>query len=245
MTTTNGDQTTDRISINDVRKAYGTVAALDGVSMTIDAGTYHCLLGPNGSGKTTLLRLVLGLTNPDGGTITQPDGVVGCGFQRPNFYNDLSTRENIDVFTSMLGTSDEEWNQTVVEELRLGPALDQRAGDLSSGYARKLDLALALVKKPDFLLLDEPLGALDDVSKAQLVDFLDDYTSMGNTVLVSTHYVSTFEPYLDHVTLMHNGTVLLDTPMDELDTEDGLQTHYVQTVLDREDAGAFEQTLVE
>ena len=242
----NGDTPrSDCIGIDEIRKTYGDVVALDGVSLSVEPETYHCLLGPNGSGKSTLIRLILGLSQPDDGEITEPDAVVGCGFQRPNFYPDLSARENLDVFINMVGADDEEWNQKVVDEMRLGPALDREAADLSGGYARKLDLALALIKKPDFLLLDEPLAALDDVSKAQLLDFLDEYTSMGNTVLVSTHYVSAFEPYLDHVTLMHNGTVLFDTPMDELELENGLQTHYVQAVLDREDTTDFEQTLVE
>lgn len=236
---------TETIGVDAVRKTFGDVVALDGVSLAIEPNTYHCLLGPNGSGKSTLLRIILGLAQPDAGEIHEPEAIIGCGFQRPNFYPDLSARENIDVFVNMVGADDEEWNQTVVDEMRLGPALDRKAADLSGGYSRKLDLALALIKQPDFLLLDEPLAALDDVSKAQLLDFLEEYTEMGNTVVVSTHYVSAFEPYLDHVTLMHDGNVLFDKPMDALDIEDDLQTHYVQTILDREDAEAFEQTLVE
>jgi len=235
------------VTVADVRKTFGDVVALDGVSLSVDPGQYHCLLGPNGSGKSTLLRLVLDLARPDEGTITKPDAVFGCSFQRPNFYPDLSVRENIDVFRSMVGADDEEWNQTVVDELRLNDELSREASDLSGGYARKLDLTLALIKQPEFLFLDEPLAALDDVSKTQLLEFLDEYTDMGNTVVVSSHYVDAFEPYLDHVTLMHDGVVLFDEPMTQLELgdADSLQSHYVQTVLDREDASAFEQTLVE
>ncbi len=242
--TTTGDST---VSITDVRKEFGPVVALDGVSLSIDAGQYHCLLGPNGSGKSTLLRLVLDLARPDGGTIDKPDAVFGCSFQQPNFYPDLSVRENIDVFQSMVGADDEEWNQTVVDELRLNDELGREASDLSGGYARKLDLTLALIKQPEFLFLDEPLAALDDVSKAQLLEFLDEYTDMGNTVVVSSHYVEAFEPYLDHVTLMHDGGVLFDKPMTDIAYEEAgsLQSYYVQTVLDSEDADAFEQTIVE
>jgi ABC-2 type transport system ATP-binding protein len=235
------------IEIEDVRKTFGSVVALDGVSLAIEPGQYHCLLGPNGSGKSTLLRLVLELALPDEGTIRRPDAVMGCSFQQPNFYPDLSVRENLNVFTSMIGADDEEWNQTVVDKLRLNDELNREGSALSGGYARKLDLALALVKQPDFLFLDEPLAALDDVSKTQLLEFLDEYTDRGNTVVVSSHYVEAFEPYLDHVTLMHDGDVLFDEPMDALDfgDADSLQSYYVQTVLDREDAGMFEQTLVD
>jgi ABC-2 type transport system ATP-binding protein len=235
------------ITVENVHKTFGTVVALDGVSTAFERGRYHCLLGPNGSGKSTLLRLVLELARPDEGTIDRPDAVLGCSFQQPNFYPDLSVRENINVFTSMVGADDEEWNQTVVDELRLNDELAREASDLSGGYARKLDLALALLKQPDFLFLDEPLAALDDVSKTQLLEFLDEYTSMGNTVVVSSHYVDAFEPYLEHVTLVHDGAVLFDRPMDELDFGEAgsLQSYYVKQVLDREDASSFEQTLVE
>lgn len=235
------------IAVESVHKTFGDVVALDGISMTFDSGRYHCLLGPNGSGKSTLLRLVLELARPDKGTISRPDAVLGCSFQQPNFYPDLSVRENLNVFTSMVGADDEQWNQTVVDELRLNDELAREASDLSGGYARKLDLALALVKEPDFLFLDEPLAALDDVSKTQLLEFLDEYTDMGNTVVVSSHYVDAFEPYLEHVTLIHDGTVLFDEPMDGLEFGEtgSLQSYYVQEVLNREDASSFEQTLVE
>jgi ABC-2 type transport system ATP-binding protein len=237
----------EAITVENVRKTFDRVVALDDVSLTIEPGQYHCLLGPNGSGKSTLLRLVLKLARPDEGTIGRPEVVFGCSFQQPNFYPDLSVRENIDVFTSMVGADDQEWNQTVVDELRLNDELAREASDLSGGYARKLDLALALVKEPDFLFLDEPLAALDDVSKAQLLEFLDEYTDTGHTVVVSSHYVEAFEPYLDHVTLMHDGDVLFDRAMENIDTEEAgsLQDYYVQTVLQNEDATAFEQSLVE
>jgi ABC-2 type transport system ATP-binding protein len=237
----------EAITVENVRKTFDRVVALDDVSLTIEPGQYHCLLGPNGSGKSTLLRLVLKLARPDEGTIGRPEVVFGCSFQQPNFYPDLSVRENIDVFTSMVGADDQEWNQTVVDELRLNDELAREASDLSGGYARKLDLALALVKEPDFLFLDEPLAALDDVSKTQLLEFLDEYTDTGHTVVVSSHYVEAFEPYLDHVTLMHDGDVLFDRAMENIDTEEAgsLQDYYVQTVLQNEDATAFEQSLVE
>lgn len=178
------------VTVADVRKTFGDVVALDGVSLSVDSGQYHCLLGPNGSGKSTLLRLVLDLARPDVGAITKPDAVFGCGFQRPNFYPDLSVRENIDVFRSMVGADDEEWNQTVADELRLNDELSREGSALSGGHARKLDLTLALIKQPEFLFLDEPLAALDDVSRTQLLEFLDGYTE-GETPSSSPRTTST------------------------------------------------------
>ena len=224
----------------DVRKEFGDVVAVRDVDLTVGGGEFHCLIGPNGSGKTTLIRLLLGLTRPTRGTVERHDAVVGCGFQTPNFYPGLSVAENIDVFSSLVAAPDHDWREKLVTELRLERALDRTAGDLSGGFARKLDLALALLKQPDVLLLDEPLGALDDVSKVRLLSFLGDYAAMGNTILVSTHHVSRFEPLLDRVTVMHDGEVVLDSAPEDVDLgdADGIQEFYVQAVLEREDVEA-------
>jgi ABC-2 type transport system ATP-binding protein len=170
--------------------------------------------------------------------VSVPRERVGCGFQQPNFYPDLTVAENIDVFARMMGGVDDEWRETLVAELRLERALKRTAADLSGGFARKLDLALAMLDRPEYLLLDEPLGALDDVSKARLLEFLDSYTDDGNTVLVSTHHVEEFEQYVDRVTVMHRGQVVEDGAAAELDLGDHetIQSYYVESVLERERA---------
>jgi ABC-2 type transport system ATP-binding protein len=227
---------TGRIELDSVSKRYDAVEAVDDVSLEFGGGQYHCLLGPNGSGKSTLLRLILGVTRPTTGSVSLPSAVVGCGFQQPNFYPGLSVRENLDVFGQLVGADDADWRETVVDALRLDRALDRRAGDLSGGFARKLDLALALLKKPDFLLLDEPLGALDDVSKARFLRFLRQYNAAGNTILFATHQVTEFEADLDRVTVMHRGDVVFDRRSENIDLggHGSLQEYYVEAVLARE-----------
>jgi len=226
------------ITIENVRKEYGSVVAVDDVSLTVEAGDFHCLIGPNGSGKTTMFRMLLGLTNPTDGSISIPDAAVGCGFQEPNFYPTLTVRENIDVFASLVGGVADQWRETLLEELRLKRALERTAGDLSGGFARKLDLVLSLLKRPDYLFLDEPLGALDDVSKERLLAFLNAYTEDGNAILVSTHHIDDFEQYVDRVSIMHDGDLVLDSTRAEVDLGryDTLQEYYVEMVLEREGA---------
>lgn len=226
---------TAHIELDGITREYGSVVAVDDLSLRIGGGQYHCLLGPNGSGKSTLMRLILGLTQPTSGTVTTADVVVGCGFQRPNFYPSLTVRQNISVFAGIVEATDWEWNRTVVEELRLTRALDRTARDLSGGFGRKLDLALAFIKRPDIVLLDEPLGALDDVSTARLLEFLSWYVEQGNTVFVSTHRISEFAGSLDRVTVLHRGEIAFDRERSAMNLDgESLQTEYVEEILDRE-----------
>jgi ABC-2 type transport system ATP-binding protein len=223
--------TIDPIRVTDLRKRYGNVLALAGVDVTVEPGTFHCLVGPNGSGKTTLLRTLLGLVEPSAGEVSVPDVQLGTAFQRPSHYDQLTVADNLDVFGA-LADADEGWAETVLDRLGLDVVRDRIAGELSGGYSRKLDLALALQKEPGYLLLDEPLGDLDDVTKLRLLEFLGAYRDAGHGVVVSTHNLGQFAEYADHLTIVYDGEVLLDTPRDELDLADAvLQEFYVEQVL--------------
>jgi ABC-2 type transport system ATP-binding protein len=221
------------LELVDLRKSYGDVTALSGIDLTVEAGTFHGLVGPNGSGKTTLFRIVLGLTRPSGGEISLPDGHVGCGFQRPNFYRGLTVAENLSVFSKLADDVDPAWREELVDVLRLDRVMDRRAGDISGGFAKKLDLTLALLERPSLVLLDEPFGDLDDVSKARLLEFLADYRDEGNAVLVSTHHLGDFDPLVDHLTVLYDGDVVLDADRDDIDLGDRrtLQELYVDQVV--------------
>lgn len=190
-----------------ISKAYGDTMALKNVSLTLRTGEVHALVGPNGSGKTTLLDIALGRVSPDSGTV-EHDGDVGCAFQEPRVLDDLTVSENLSVF----GARDKE----VVSTLRLDRVLDRRASDLSDGFRKKLDAALALADEPAVLLMDEPLADLDDVSKTRLVELVSDYAGEGNSVLVSTHRLDEFSS-VDRLTVLYDGEVLLNDSVEELD----------------------------
>ncbi|MFD1512342.1 ABC transporter ATP-binding protein [Halomarina rubra] len=222
------------LTFDAVEKRYGDTAALDGVSLTVDAGNVHCLVGPNGSGKSTLIRVALGLTRPSGGTVERPDEALGCGFQRPTFYPDLTVAENLDVFARITGADPGDWFDDALSRLRLDREHDRLAGDLSGGFAKKLDVALALQKEPRLLVLDEPMSDVDDVSRAELVALLDDYVTDERAALVSTHRLDEFGPVLDHLTVVESGRVLVDeraADLAESDLDpDSLQRSYVDLV---------------
>ena len=222
-----------RLALDGVTKRYGDVVALEDVSIEVATSGFQCLLGPNGTGKTTLLRLLLGLERPTAGAIDREGVTVGSGFQRPCFYPSLSVRENLDVFAHVRDVDDGDWRERLVERLHLRPVLDRRAGDLSGGFARKLDLALALQHRPDVALLDEPLGALDDVASERVLAFLRDYADEGNAVLVSTHRIASFEPHFDRLVVLHDGSVIYDGERgDREPAAASIQEWYVDLVLD-------------
>ncbi|PSP80763.1 ABC transporter ATP-binding protein [Halobacteriales archaeon QS_4_69_225] len=197
-------------------KRYGDVTALSAVSVTVAPGRVHGLVGPNGSGKTTLFHLLSGLARPTDGRVDRPDAAVGVGFQRPRFYPDLTVRENLSVFRSLAADPPPaDWTETLLEALRLDPAAHRKAGDLSGGFRTKLDLALAMVKRPTFLLLDEPLTDVDDYSRRRIVAFLADYPGEERSVVVSTHNVEAFADAFDRLTVLADGTVAFDGPVDD------------------------------
>ncbi|QGN06458.1 ABC transporter ATP-binding protein [Halorhabdus sp. CBA1104] len=217
-------QTPQTLTVQNLRREYGPIVALDGVSLAVEPGTLHCLVGPNGSGKTTLFRILLGLVQPTDGVVTRPEATVGVGFQRPSWYPDLTVAENVRVFGRLMDVPADGWQAYVLDVLGLDRVRHRRAGALSGGYGKKLDLALAVLKRPRFLLLDEPLADLDDVAESQFLDFLASYAEAGNAVFVSTHRIADFATVLDRLTVLERGHVIFDATSEELATDDRSMT---------------------
>lgn len=212
-------------TLESVSRTYDGVTAVADLSLSIEPETIHCLVGPNGSGKTTLFRMLLGLANPTAGEISRPDATVGVGFQQPTFYREFTVLENVKVFGELAETKPA-WHAEVLERLGLDRVADRRAGALSGGYANKLDLALAFLDRPAFVLLDEPLGDLDDVTRAEVVTFLETYRDEGHAVVVSTHRLDAFEDVLDRLTILDRGRIAFDAPVSEFDERfDGRSPH--------------------
>jgi ABC-2 type transport system ATP-binding protein len=204
-----------QIACQGVEKRYGDVTALGGVDLRVEPGTVHCLAGPNGSGKSTLLGVLAGLVRPDRGRVERPS--VGVGFQRPRVYEELTVAENLSVFADIRGVADGR-REALVDRLGLGPVRDRMARALSDGYARKLDVALALLGEPGALLLDEPLGNLDEYTAGQLLSVVADYPGETRAVVVASHDIERFEGVIDRLTVLHGGSVVLDESASSLDT---------------------------
>jgi ABC-2 type transport system ATP-binding protein len=206
------------IRFRGVGKRYGSVTALEDVDLTMREGEITCVVGPNGSGKTTLFALAVGLVGPTSGTVERPATGDGGSFQRPSVYPDLAVVENLDAYWGVTASTDEAWRQTLVDRLDLDQVRHRIAGDLSRGWQRRLDLALAFLKRPTFALLDEPLSGLDDPTKRTLRSFLASYADGERAVVVATHSVAAFDPIVDHLTVFDRGRVCYDGPVDEVTT---------------------------
>jgi ABC-2 type transport system ATP-binding protein len=205
-----------------VRESGETVAALDGVSLSVLHGELTALVGPDGAGKTTLIRLAAGLMPAEAGELkvlgvdvsADPQQVqerIGYMPQRFGLYEDLTVQENLDLYADLHGVSVQERRERyprLMEMTALGSFTDRLAGRLSGGMKQKLGLACTLVRSPELLLLDEPTVGVDPLSRRELWEIiLQLVNERGLTVLVSTAYLDEAERCARAIVL-HDGIVL-------------------------------------
>jgi ABC-2 type transport system ATP-binding protein len=219
------------IDVADLRVERGGRAVIPGLTTSVAAGEITGLLGPSGCGKTTLMRAIVGVQIVKSGTVTvlgEPAGSAGLrrrvGYvtQAPSVYADLTVRENLGFFASVLGVHDAE-----VAEAIATVGLDDRGDDLvarlSGGQRSRVSLAVALLSKPDVLVLDEPTVGLDPVLRRQLWDTFASIASDGAAIIVSSHVMDEAER-CDRLLLMREGRLIADDTvahlLEKTDTED-------------------------
>ena len=188
---------TTAIRISEVSKAFGhgrsTLLALDRISLDVALGEFVCLIGASGCGKSTLLSLVAGLDTPTAGTIDTAGRRVALMFQEPALFPWLTAARNVELALRVSGVGKAERRRRAAELLdvvHLGGFGDKRPHELSGGMRQRVALARALAQDADVLLMDEPFGALDAMTRDLLHDELDRIcTERGLTVLFVTHNV--------------------------------------------------------
>jgi len=222
---------TNLLTIAHVSKAYGSVVALDDVSIDIAANEFFALLGPSGCGKTTLLRAIAGFEDPDAGTITMTDNTptanppttidllalppnkrpVNLMFQSYALFPHMNVRTNIAYGLEREGLPAAEITQRVDEVLEIVALTDKataRPQQLSGGQKQRVALARALVKRPKLLLLDEPLSALDRKVRAEMqIELKRLQHEVGITFVVVTHDQEEAMSMADRIAVMHEGRV--------------------------------------
>jgi ABC-2 type transport system ATP-binding protein len=189
------------IEVEHVTKVFGSVRALDDVTLSVGRGETFGLVGPNGSGKTTLIRLMLGLGHPTSGTIrvlghTMPDrsiaGQIGYMTQASALYNELSIRENLTFFGSLYGLRGAALQQRLRETIDLVDLtgrINSPVQTLSGGMRQRVSLACALVHQPRLLFLDEPTVGIDPELRHTFWDYFGRLNAQGVSIVISTHYM--------------------------------------------------------
>lgn len=218
-----------------LRKEFGSLVAVEALTLHVRPGEVFGLLGPNGSGKTTTIRMFCGLLTPTSGSAT----VAGCdvategeevrrriGYmsQRYGLYDDLTVLENITFYSGIYGVTGDAGEARIAEVVRhlgLGERLHQFAGTLSGGWKQRLALACATAHEPKVLFLDEPTAGVDPAARRHFWKVIHEYASQGRTVLVTTHYMDE-AARCDRLAFMSRGQLIaLGTP-DEVTRQFGM-----------------------
>lgn len=212
----------DAIRIENLRKTYKDVVAVDNLSLTVQQGELFSLLGVNGAGKTTTIKMLSCLTQPTSGDAllnghsirtdcAAVKSIIAVSPQETAVAPGLSVAENLELMCGVHGFSKEKRAvkmQEITDLLSLVPVLKRKAGKLSGGWQRRLSIAMALISEPEILFLDEPTLGLDVLARSELWDLI--LSLKGRvTVILTTHYMEEAEALSDHIAIMAGGKLLI------------------------------------
>jgi len=218
------------IEISSVKKSYGNLKAVDGVSFSVDEGEIFALLGPNGAGKTTLIEILEGLRKRDEGTVKilgfdpwengnllhKKIGVIPQNF---TFFDKANAREAVKYYAILFGVSVDP--DEILKEVLLEDSASVLYENLSGGQKQKVGLALSLVNSPEILFLDEPTTGLDPNARRAIWEVIKGLQSKGKTVILTTHYLDEAQQLSDRVAIMNHGKVAAMGTSDEIIAEHG------------------------
>jgi len=218
------------IHIEGLHKDFGDLHAVNGVSLDVQAGEILSLLGPNGAGKSTTISMLSCLLEPTAGDATvmghsirrEPMAVkraIGVVPQEIALYEDLSARENLHFWGRMYGLRDAALAERVDQVLDIVGLAERQHGPVSkysSGMKRRLNIGIALLHRPDVLILDEPTVGIDPQSRRSILDSIVGFHEEGMTILYTTHYMEEAQELSDHIAIIDQGQVIAYGTHDEL-----------------------------
>src|SRR4249920_3456622 len=222
------------LNVNNLRKTFGTLVAVDNVTFAVAGGELLGLLGPNGAGKTTTVSMIAGLLSADSGEVLvggsrlvgDTDPVkrrIGLVPQDLALYEELSARDNLRFFGALYSLSGAALDQAILraaELVELADRLTDKVKTFSGGMKRRLNLAAGLLHDPDILLLDEPTVGVDPQSRNAIFDNLEELKRRGKALIYTTHYMEEVERLADRIVVVDHGKVIAE------DTLAGLQSTF-------------------
>lgn len=218
------------VSTVGLRKSYGDKTVLDGIDLSIPAGSVFALLGPNGAGKTTTVRILSTLVDADGGQAQvaghdvagAPDGVraaIGVTGQFAALDNMLTAEENLLLMADLLRLGKREGRKRakeLLERFGIADVAGNRAATFSGGMRRRLDLAMTLVGDPQIIFLDEPTTGLDPRSRRTMWETVRNLVAGGVTVFLTTQYLEEADQLADRIAVLDGGRIVAEGTADEL-----------------------------
>lgn len=215
------------IAINGLKKSFGGKLVLDSLTFAVAPGEIYGLLGPNGAGKTTAINILCNLLDADAGTVVVEGKPVteatkyrlGIVPQEISIYKDLTCRENLQFFARVYGWRNARQRERVnelVETLQLAEFANTKISNLSGGWQRRINIAVALVHAPAILILDEPTAGLDVKARFELWELIGRLKNTGVTILLTTHYLEEAERLCSHLGILKNGHLLAEGTLHEL-----------------------------
>jgi len=210
------------IEVNNLKKSFGELQAVQGVSFSVEAGEVLSLLGPNGAGKSTTISMLSGLLDPSEGDASimghsisrEPllaKAALGVVPQDIALYPDLSARENLDFWGKMYGLRGGPLKLRVDEVLEIIGLSDRqknKVGTFSGGMKRRVNIGAALLHKPQVIIMDEPTVGIDPQSRRHILDNVKQLNAQGMTVLYTTHYMEEAEELSRHIAIMDKGKIV-------------------------------------
>jgi ABC-2 type transport system ATP-binding protein len=229
----------DILAVRDVRKTFGDVRAVDGVSFTVRKGTITGLLGRNGAGKTTTIRMITGIFMPDAGDIqwlgADASGSpfrdrIGYLPEERGLYRQMKVIELLVFLAAIKSRKAAEVRPKIdywLERFELTEKRDSKVEELSKGNQQKVQLIGTLLHDPDLIILDEPQSGLDPVNMVLVRNLLRDLRQEGKTILLSTHMMGEAERMADEIVLIHRGKVVLEGSLDQVRGSFGRNTLHI------------------
>ena len=218
------------IKVRGLHKSYGELEAVRGIDLEVAGREVFAFLGPNGAGKTTIVEILEGYRERSAGEVTvlgadpadppsQWRQRIGIVLQECNLQPELTVRESLELYAGYY-TAPRSVAETI-ELVGLEQAADQRAGRLSGGQQRRLDVALALVGDPELLFLDEPTTGFDPSARRQAWEMIASLRGLGKTVFLTTHYMEEAQALADRVAIIAGGEIVAEGAPDELGGRSG------------------------